>query len=202
MAVTQQNVPAKLRHIQTFTSSGTFYPPAGTTTVFVSIHGASGGGGGGTARYGNSGPNGGAGGVGVISGAYVQVNPQAPHSVTIGSGGGGGNQNAFGAPNRAYANAGGTGGTTAFDGAIFNFGGSGGNAGNPDNGQSGNTGSSGSSNAQTSLTTLAPSNNALPRVSGVVNSGTTIAGGNRGTGNYGGQSGSGGSNAIIHIYGY
>ena len=50
MAITQQVVPSKLRHLQSFVASGTFYPPAGTTVVFVSVHGASGGGGTGNPR--------------------------------------------------------------------------------------------------------------------------------------------------------
>jgi len=200
MAVTQQNVPAKLRHIQTFTSSGTFYPPAGTTVVFVSIHGASGGGGGARRRYSGN-LTGGVGGVGKISGGYVQVNPQAPHSVVVGGGGAGGNFAYTGYYTQGYTGA--TGGTTSFDGAIFNFGGAGGNGAGDWIGN-GNAGSAGSSNAQTALTTLTPSNSASPRVSGFSISNTNIAGGNGGTENQNnnGVSGAGGTSAIVHIYGY
>jgi hypothetical protein len=188
MAITQQVVPSKLRHLQSFASSGTFYPPAGTTVVFVSVHGASGGGAGGNGRYS---PNaGGAGGIGKISGGYVQVNPQAPHGVVIGAGGtgsAGGNND---------ARTGGTGGVTSFDGAIFSNGGAGGN--NAGYG-GGNAGAAGTTTAQTALTTLSPSNNAVVRVTTFNTSGTNVAGGVTGTSNGAGASG---QNGIVHIYGY
>ena len=97
MAITTQVIPSKLRHLQSFVSSGVFYPPAGTTVVYVAVLGATGGVGS-SGRY-----SGGAGGAGPSSGGYVQVNPQAPHVVSIGAGG---------------IAPGGSGGTTSFDGAI------------------------------------------------------------------------------------
>jgi hypothetical protein len=177
MAITQQVVPAKLRHLQSFVSSGSFYPPAGTTVVFVSVHGASGGGGTGNPRYS---PNtGGTGGAGKISGGYVQVNPGAPHGVTIGAG-----------------TAGATGGTTSFDGAITITGGSVG--GYSIYGGAG-AGSAGTPSATTSLTTLNPSNNAVVRVTSFNTSNTNVAGGAGGASS---ATGSAGSSGQVHIYGY
>jgi hypothetical protein len=43
MAINTSGKP--LRHVSTFTSSGNWVTPAGVTSVFVSINGASGGGG-------------------------------------------------------------------------------------------------------------------------------------------------------------
>jgi len=178
MAITQQVVPSKLRHLQSFVSSGTFYPPAGTTVVFVSVHGASGGGGTGNNRYS---PNtGGSGGVGKISGGYVQVNPGAPHGVTIGAGG----------------TAGAQGGTTSFDGAINITGGAAG--GTSAYGGAG-AGAAGTPTATTSLTTLNPSNNTLVRVTSFNTSNTNIAGGAGGAGSSAGSAGTAGQ---VHVYGY
>ena len=186
MATTQQSIPAKLRHIQTFTSSGTFYPQDGTTKVFVSIHGASGGAGGGHPRY--AGARGGSGGTGRICGGFVQVNPRAPHAVTIGAGG---------TSAVAVSTGGGTGGTTNFDGAISVPGGSGGGASNGDTtGSAGTT--AGAATVQDSLTTLSPYASALPRVNTFNSSGSTIAGGTANTP----TGGNAGASAIVHIYGF
>jgi hypothetical protein len=200
MSAQQSFVPSKLRHIQTFTANGTFYPSSTTTQVYVVINGASGGGQGGGvdlykwgryavynqyASYGG-GQN---GGPGIIVGGYVQVNPNAPHAVVIGSGGSGGSQgfaqyNSYRA-DYVIGSLGGNAGTTHFDSAIFVYGGTA-------------YGASGSYYAQTSLTTQNPSESALPRVSNVTQNNTTISGGNAG---YGGGGG-GGSNGVIYIYGY
>jgi hypothetical protein len=187
MAITQQVVPSKLRHLQSYSASGTFYPPAGTTVVFVSVHGASGGGGSGISRYGQQ--TGGVGGTGRISGGYVQVNPQAPHGVVIGAGG---------TASTTQSGAGGTGGTTSFDGAIIITGGTGG-GGNGGDGAA--AGQAGTSSAVTSLTTLNPSASALTRVASFTTSGTTTAGGGAGTGSGVGGAAAG-SAGIVHIYGY
>jgi hypothetical protein len=177
------NPGSPLRHVTTFTSSGTFRVPDGTTIAFASVHGASGGGGSGannTQRYG--GTFGRAGGAGVIASGFVQVTPGRDHVVTIGAGGG----------------AGSTGGTSTFDSAITVFGGTGGS-------QSG-AGSTGSSSIVTALTTVPPSANTLTRVFGSTTQATGgAAGGAGGAGNSAphsgsGQSGFSGTSGIIHVY--
>lgn len=174
MAVTIQSVPAKLRHMQTFTSSGTFYPPAGTTVVYVAVLGATGGIAVAGTRYaqGNA-------GAGASAGGYVQVNPSAPHTVTIGAGG------TIGIQGIGQNGKGNTGGTTIFDGAITQTGSEGGNIGSN---QAGTTGAA--ANAGTAVTTLPslnPSNSASPRVS-------SFAAGSATSGN--------GTSGVVHIYGY
>jgi len=167
MAITQQVVPSKLRHLQSFVSSGNFYPPAGTTVVYVAVLGATGGAGAG-GRY-----AGGAAGAGKSAGGYVQVNPQAPHVVSIGAGGSSGS----------------TGGTTSFDGAITAIGSTGGNAGSQGGywGQAGNAGSAGSISAVTSLPALNPGASTVARVSSYA-TGSDVSGGS--------------VSGIVHIYGY
>jgi len=171
MALTQQTVPSKLRHLQSFVSSGSFYPPAGTTVVYVAVLGATSGG---TSQSDFRYSSPGASGSTPTYGAYVQVNPQAPHVVTIGAGG------AIGA----------VGGTTSFDGAITV------NSGNPGNNgggwTSGNAGSAGSITAITSLPALNPGNNTLVRVNGGA-AGSNISG----TANR-----TAGISGVVHIYGY
>lgn len=167
MAITTQVIPSKLRHLQSFVSSGVFYPPAGTTVVYVAVLGATGGVGS-SGRY-----SGGAGGAGPSSGGYVQVNPQAPHVVSIGAGG---------------IAPGGSGGTTSFDGAITITGGAGGNSSNESPwGSNGNTGASGSVSSTTSLPELNPGASTVVRVTG------TGSGSTRNTSSISG---------IVHIYGY
>ena len=145
MAIDQQRVPSKLRHLQSFVSSGSFYPPAGTTVVYVAVLGSTGGAGTG-GRY-----AGGSAGAGKSAGGYVQVNPQSPHIVSIGAGGSG---------------SGSVGGTTSFDGAITAIGSTGGNAGNQGGywGQSGNTGAAGSISAVTTLPGVNPGAGTVARV--------------------------------------
>ena len=167
MAITQQVVPSKLRHLQSFVSSGSFYPPAGTTVVYVAVLGATGGGGA-AGRYspGNA-------GAGKSGGGYVQVNPQAPHLVSIGAGG--------------STNA--TGGTTSFDGAITAIGSTGGNTGSNSGpwGSNGTNGSAGSISSTTSLPALNPGASTVVRVSSF-STGSDISGNS--------------INGIVHIYGY
>jgi len=171
MAITQQVVPSKLRHLQSFVSSGNFYPPAGTTVVYVAVLGATSGG---TTQSDFRYSSPGASGTTPTYGAYVQVNPQAPHVVTIGAGGA----------------AGARGGATSFDGAItVNTGSPGNNGGGW---TSGNAGAAGSASAVTSLPALNPSNNTVVRVSGG-GAGSNIAG----TANQ-----TVGISGVVHIYGY
>jgi len=189
-----QSFGTPIRLSATFTSSGTYTPPAGTTAVFVSIHGAGGGGGAGSTdsngRYG-SGNIGGTGGVGAIAGTWVQVTPGTGCSVSIGAGGG--NQAA--------------GGTTNFDNAFSVTGGNaGGNSpGGPSNSFPGSAGNSGSGSSSSSLTALPPSASALPRASStilVANSGGQ-PGGNGGPGvNTAAPTSVGGTGAsgIVYIY--
>lgn len=172
MALTQQTVPSKLRHLQSFVSSGNFYPPAGTTIVYVAVLGSvSGGATQGDTRY--SGPGG--SGSTPTYGAYVQVNPQAPHVVTIGAAGAAGVR----------------GGTTSFDGAITVNSGTVGNSGG--GWTNGNAGAAGSVTAITSLPALNPSNNTLVRVSGG-GAGSSISGVAGNTAST--------TSGVVHIYGY
>jgi hypothetical protein len=180
MGITTQSVPSKLRHLQSFVSSGVFYPPAGTTTVYVAVLGA-------TAGAGISGRYGGGTGGGNISyGAYVQVNPQAPHTVTIGAGGTKASGNAGSAGNAS--------GLTSFDGAITANAANAGNTGdNTSNwGNSGTSGSAGTLTAQTSLPSLNPGGSTVVRVSGGA-SGSNIA---ATSANNNGVSG------VVHVFGY
>ena len=171
MALTQQTVPSKLRHLQSFVSSGNFYPPAGTTIVYVAVLGATAGG---TTQSDFRYASPGATGTTPTYGAYVQVNPQAPHVVTIGAAG------AIGT----------SGGSTSFDGAItVNSGAPGSNGAGWTNGAAG---SAGSVTAITSLPALNPSNNTLVRVSGGGAGSNISGGGNRAAGISG----------VVHIYGY
>jgi len=146
MSITTQTIPSKLRHLQTFTTSGNFYPPAGTTVVYVTVLGATGGVGAGH-RYAPSGKN---GGLNVSAAGFVQVNPQAPHGIVIGAAGANGSSEGAG---------GGASGTTIFDGAITV---NGANAGGAPWG--GNTGNAGNAVFVTNLPTLNPSANTIARV--------------------------------------
>jgi hypothetical protein len=182
------NPGTPLRHVSTFTSSGTWTAPQGTTLAFVSVQGAAGGGGGGgnRSRYGPD-SSGGAGGNGMNAAGWVQVNPGAAHVITIGANGTAG-----------ITQVGGTsGGNTSFDGAIFSLGGAGGGAGGYNG--AGGAGSAGSSVIQTALTLQSPSASTLARV---LNSTTTNSGGVTG-GPGGGQNASGNNPSgtpSIHIY--
>lgn len=173
MAITQQVIPSKLRHLQSFVSSGVFYPPAGTTVVYVAVLGATGGGGN-SGRYG-----GGSGGGNISYGAYVQVNPQAPHTVTIGAGG---------------TRPAGASGLTSFDGAITANAANGGNTGDNTSpwGSSGSSGNSGTLTAQTSLPSLNPGGSTVVRVSSG-SSGAAISGP---------AVNNNGIPGVVHIFGY
>ncbi len=164
-------VAVNLRHLATFTSSGTFKIPKGVTEIFVSVQGASGGGSTGfTAFETGSGSN---GGVGIITGGWVNVAPEHNYNVIIGAGGAGG---IFPGGNLRSGGVGGTGGTTSFDNSVLAAGGTGANAGSHHSPNGASPGASGSASAETSLPTVSPSG-ALARVTGTQNSNTTIAGG-------------------------
>jgi hypothetical protein len=189
-----------IRLVATYTSSGTFTPPTGTTAVFASIHGAGGGGGAGgydsNSRYGG-GNVGGSGGSNIIAGTWVQVVPGVAASVTIGAGGAG-----------VMNEAGAAGGTTSFDGAFSVTGANGGSvgqSGSPTYGP-GTAGNAGGSSASSTLSALPPSNIALPRAGFTVS--TLNSGGGNGGGGGGGRSTAGspnstggtGQSGIIYIY--
>jgi len=180
MATNQLQSNSKLRHLATFTSSGTFTPPAGCNLVYVAIQGSSGGGAaGGPERYGQytgtSGQN------GIWGAGYVQVAPGVGCSVVVGAAGprSGTSTNA----------AGGNGGTSSFDNAITVVGGRGGNN-NP----------GASLSAQTSLPTVNPGASTLTRASSATTSSSNVTTG--GSGGYGNAQGGIGTQATIYIYAY
>lgn len=106
--------------IQKFTANGTFTPPAGVTTVWVTAGGGGGGLGGGF-PFGPGGPGGDGGGV---FKKHVAVVPLTPYAVVIGAGGIG-----------SGVGTGGSGGATTFGGALVSCpGGGGGGAGSSDEG--------------------------------------------------------------------
>ena len=168
------NPGSPLRHVATFNASGTFTAPQGKTIAFVAVHGASGGGAG---AGGNT--NGGSGGAARITGGFVQIIPGGTHAVVIGAAGtAGASQNG-----QATSQAGGTGGTTSFDGAIVQTGGNGapGTQGSRYGGGGGPNGTDASAGTgTTTLTALNPSG-ALTRVASISNQATgAVAGGSGG----------------------
>jgi hypothetical protein len=92
---------AKAQSVSTYTSSGSFTPPAGVTSVTVECWGG-GGGGGGTAVNPSKGGGGGGGGYAT---AILTVTPGGTYTVTVGSGGSNGTNS---------GGTGGTGGTSSF----------------------------------------------------------------------------------------
>lgn len=95
-------------HSQLFTSSGTFVPAAGVTSVFVTMVGGGGGGGPGHWSYVTGGGGGGA--AESCMERPVKVTPGVSITVTIGGGGGGGAVNDLHGTN---------GGTTSFGSLVF-----------------------------------------------------------------------------------
>ena len=189
------NPGTPLRHVATINATGNWTAPAGTNIAFVSIHGATGGGaGGGWGRYNTTG---GAGGTGMVSGAFVQVTGGAAHAVTIGAGGAGGP----GSAGQGGGSGGGAAGVTNFDSALTVPGSGGGTAGVP--GAAGSAASSGS--GTTNLTSLSPSG-ALTRVATITNQTTgALAAGNAGSkftaSRYGsGDAGGTGASGQVHVY--
>lgn len=169
-----------------FNSSGSYTPPTGINSVWVTCVGGGGGGGGCAA-----GSNSGGGGAGATAGAIVAVTPGTPVTVTVGTGGNGG---------AAGANAGANGGNTSFGASVVAAGGTGapgssatisaGGAGGTTaastgtllvaggTGESGRTGSQGGAGGHSSLgggAPMQPSNN----VAG--NNATVVGGGGGGT---------------------
>jgi hypothetical protein len=184
------NPGSPLRLLSVIGSSGNWTAPANTNVAFISLHGASGGGGN-MGRY-QSAPSGTAGGNGIIAGAWVQVTPSATHAVVIGAAGAAG-----AAINSPGINVGATGGNTSFDGNSFvAYGGSGGNRYGT---------SAGSTAGATSLSTLPPSNLAIPKTSAIVSqlTGGTTGGSSAGTSTprYGNANGAGAGQAgSAYIY--
>lgn len=178
MATSSVAIPSKLRHIQSFYSSGTFYVPQNVNSVYVAVYGGSAGGYGGyrsgSNRYGysyGSGPN---GGTGPIAGGFVNVVSGAALPVVVGGAGSGGS-----------SNYGSSGGTSSFDSAITCYGG---NA----------NGTAGTYAAVTTLPSQNPGAATLTRVSGVTSVGSQ-AGGTASSYPTVGGAGTAGS---VHIFGY
>ena len=165
------NIP--LRHLATFSSTGTFLVPEGITKLFLSVQGASGGGSSGFNHAENG--HGSTGGLGVWGGAWANVAPGQSYPIIIGSGGAG----TSGAGNSRVGTAGGSGGTTSFDNTVLAAGGAGANAGSHHSPGGASPGASGSTSYETSLPTLSPSG-AVARVTGTISSNATTAGGTAG----------------------
>ena len=159
------NPGSPLRLISSFTSSGNFTVPVGTSVAFVSIHSSTGGGGGVQGpggRYGGPG-NALAGGTGIVAGSWVQVAPGSTYPVVVGAGGAPG----FSSNSGGLATAGAVGGTSTFDGGAFVVTGS--NGGGTQNGSNGNAGSA---SGATALSSLSPSANALVKTATITTQAT------------------------------
>ena len=186
------NPGSALRHASVFTSSGTWTAPTGTTLAFVSIHGATGGGGGYAFRYGGTS---GAGGTGVVVGAWIQVVPGAQHIVTIGAGGAAGTTS--GVNRYRTGNNGAAGGSTVFDSSLTVTGTTGGQAG-------GGSGSGGAGSGQTTLSALSPSASALIKTGTISSQNTGASAGGTGASagsRYGATTeATVGASGIVHIY--
>lgn len=188
---------------QTFTSSGSWTCPENVTTVYLSGCGGGGGGGGGggapdvSTKTSSSGGGGGAG-IATIKQA-VTVVPGNVYTITIGSGGAGGNGGAS-AGNGSY----GTGGGSTSFGGLFTLNGGGrgspgsaaiGSSGNPIGGDGGfpggSTGTTGSQNL------------IVPSVGGAGGTGPfgTGAGASRGSTGAGSSAGSGSASPVGSGYG-
>lgn len=111
---------------QIFTSSGTFNPPPGVTSGWVSgCGGGAGGGSGGGAAGSNVGSGGGGGGAGAVALFQAVSWGTSPVSVTIGAAGNGGAQNTAGGVGSSGSN----GGATSFGSLIALVGGNSGGGG-------------------------------------------------------------------------
>lgn len=200
------NPGSPLRHVATFNATGNWTAPAGTNLAFVSIHSATSGGATFTDRYvGNAGgryaPA--TGGVGSVSGAYVQVTPGSSHAVTIGAGGTGATTTGVG--NNRTGVVAGAGGSTIFDSAFTATGSTTGtNAGRYFNGNASTAASA--ATGTTTLTTVNPGSATLTRVGTISNQNTGgrsggAPGNHSGDGRYGTvNAGSAGSSGLVHIY--
>jgi hypothetical protein len=205
------NPGSPVRHVQTFTSSGNFTPPAGTNVAFVSIHSSTGGSG----SPGGGGHNissvGGSSGTGNVAGAFVEVIPGVAHAIAIGAAGAGATAAPPGMSRyvQRQGSSGGNGGTTTFDGTALVVPGSQGGTGGQGGIQyhfAGTNGSTGSNAAAatgiTSLTSLSPSG-ALTRTKTITQQAT---GANPSSGvsapgtRYSGPAGTAGSAGLVHIY--
>lgn len=118
------NPTGALINVQVFTSSGTYTPTSGTSSVIVEVIGGGGGGGGTAATAAAQSAAAGGGGGGSFARALV-TSAFSGVTVTVG---------AAGSAGAAGANAGGSGGTTSFGSIVSCPGGSGGAAGNASSG--------------------------------------------------------------------
>ena len=153
-----------------FTTSGSFIPPAGVTSITVNAYGAGGGGGHG-ANSGTANGGGGGGGGGFALNAAITVTPGTSYPITIGTGGTAGT-----------VTNGGTGGAT-----TATFGGTSITA-------NGGTGGLSYTNSATGGTGGNASGGTTNRTGGAGKTGTTTGSGGGGGG--GGTTGNGGSGAI------
>ncbi|HNP32261.1 MAG TPA: choice-of-anchor D domain-containing protein [Flavobacterium sp.] len=198
---------------QTYTSSGTFTPPAGVTSVKVEAYGAGGGGGyGGTS---NKKGGGGGGGGGYTVGNSVTVTPGTSHAITIGSAGTGSTASGTNGANGGQTSGTFTSTTITADGGLggrtYANGGNGGNGGSGGGGtttRSGGTGGSGSTTGSgggggAAGTTSGGGNGSIP-TGGTAGGGSASAGGAGSTSNtapgsnavaYGGGGGGGTKNS-------
>jgi hypothetical protein len=185
------NPGTPLRAIASYTASGNFTVPAGTTRAFVSIHSATGGGGGRNAGARYSGNNdGSSAGAGIVSGAWVQVSPGSTYAVVVGAGGAAGT-----------TGDGSNGGISSFDGSSFSVTGSGGGFVS-----SNTTGGASVASGQTSLSSLNPSSATIGRTGTIANQSTgklTSGVGGGGANRYNalrGPSPTAGESAQVYIY--
>ena len=190
-----------LRQIATYNSSGNFIVPTGVTSVFVSVHSSSGGGASGQGPQGGrynqnaaAGSNtGGAGGAGIVSGAWVQVSPGTTYAVVVGAGGAGGT--AAGWNQQPVSGA--AGGTSSFDGSTLSVvGGAGGTT---------STGTQASASGLTNLSSQSPTSLAMTRTSSISNqnTGATVGGNGGAPANSAFNSstpGNAGAGGQVHIY--
>lgn len=164
-----------------FTSSGNYTVPAGVTNLSVS--GAGGGGGGGAGQYWSGSRTGGKGGAGApVEKRTVPVTAGATYTVTIGAGGAGGNSTGANS-----GNAGGAGNSSSIGSVLTLGAGGGGSAGAPGCACTGNTGAVG---------TITGGSGGITAVNGGYSVPVTTTdyglGGNGGSSNTGGNTGSGG----------
>lgn len=154
--------PAYISYAQTtltYTSSGTFVPPAGVTSVSVVCRGGGGAGGGANAATNKYSGNGGGGG-GCSTNNSLTVTAGTSYTITVGAGGIGG-----------VGINGGNGGSSSFGSLLTAGGGGGGYANSATGGGAGGTGTCNGGNGHNTL-----NNNNLPGGGGGGGGGTTVNG--------------------------